>query len=78
MGEAAREAGIDLLVAVGERAVDYVAGADGPASVHFATVEEAVEAVPGLLRPGDVVLLKGSRSMALERVGAVIAPEPEA
>ena len=45
------------------------------ASVHFATVEEAVEAVPGLVREGDVVLLKGSRSMRLERVGAVLAPD---
>jgi UDP-N-acetylmuramyl pentapeptide synthase len=41
--------------------------------VHYATVEEAVEGVPGQLRSGDVVLLKGSRSMALERVSAVIA-----
>jgi UDP-N-acetylmuramoyl-tripeptide--D-alanyl-D-alanine ligase len=78
VGEAAHEAGVDLLVAVGDRAADYVTGADGPVSVHIATVDEAVEAVPGLLRPGDVVLLKGSRSMALERVGAVIAPEPGA
>lgn len=78
VGEAAREAGIDLLVAVGDRAAAYVAGADGVASHHIATVDEALAAVPGLLQPGDVVLLKGSRSMALERVGAVIAPSPEA
>jgi UDP-N-acetylmuramoyl-tripeptide--D-alanyl-D-alanine ligase len=75
VGEAARDAGIDLLVAVGERAAAYVAGADGVPSVHLATVEEAVEAVPELVEEGDVVLLKGSRSMRLERIGAVIAPE---
>jgi UDP-N-acetylmuramoyl-tripeptide--D-alanyl-D-alanine ligase len=64
-----------MLVAVGSRAAAYVDGADGVRSVHIATVEEAVETVPGLIEPGDVVLLKGSRSMALERIGAVIAPE---
>jgi UDP-N-acetylmuramoyl-tripeptide--D-alanyl-D-alanine ligase len=74
VGEAARAAGVDLLVAVGDRAAGYVAGADGVPSRHIATVEEAIEVVPGLIEPGDVVLLKGSRSMALERIGAVIAP----
>ena len=75
VGEAAAAAGIDLLVAVGERAAGYAQGADGLPSEHFATVEEAIEAVPGLVREGDVVLLKGSRSMRLERVGAVLAPD---
>jgi UDP-N-acetylmuramyl pentapeptide synthase len=60
---------------VGERASAYAQGADGLPSEHFATVEEAIEAVPGLVREGDVVLLKGSRSMRLERVGAVLAPD---
>ncbi len=73
VGEAAAAAGIDLLVAVGERAAQYAAGANGLEAVHIATVEEAVERVPGLLREGDVVLLKGSRSMRLERVAAAIA-----
>jgi len=73
VGEAAAAAGVELIVAVGERAAAYPEGAPGVASVHYATVEEAVEGVPGQLRSGDVVLLKGSRSMALERVSAVIA-----
>jgi len=75
VGAAAAAAGIDLMVAVGERAAHYVAGADGLECVHYATVEEAVAAVPGLVAAGDVVLLKGSRSMRLERVGAAIAGE---
>ena len=61
---------------MGERAAAYVAGADGVPSRHMATVEEAVERRAGADRAGgDVVLLKGSRSMRLERIGAVIAPE---
>lgn len=72
VGAAAAAAGIDLLVAVGERAREYAAGADGLESVHLATVDEAVERVPALIGDGDVVLLKGSRSMRLERVGAAL------
>lgn len=73
VGEAAAEAGIDLLIAVGERAAGYVAGAGGIEAVHIATVEEALGEVPGMLREGDVVLLKGSRSMRLERLADAIA-----
>lgn len=74
VGEVAAAQGIDLLIGVGERAAAYVAGADGLAAIHVATVDDALEQVPGLLADGDVVLLKGSRSMRLERLGAVIAP----
>jgi UDP-N-acetylmuramoyl-tripeptide--D-alanyl-D-alanine ligase len=72
IGEAAAAAGIDLLIGVGELGAEYVAGADGVEAVHIATVEEAVERLPGLLADGDVVLLKGSRGMRLERVGAAL------
>lgn len=73
IGAAAGAAGVELLIAIGTRASGYVAGAAGVETIHYPTVEEAVVAVPAALRAGDVVLLKGSRSMALERVAAVIA-----
>ncbi len=75
VGARAVAEGIDLLVAVGERAAAYADGADGLECLHLATVEEAVARLPGIVAPGDVVLLKGSRSMRLERVGAALAPE---
>ena len=75
IGEAAAEAGIDLLIGVGALGAEYVAGANGLEAVHIATVEEAVEQVPGLLADGDVVLLKGSRGMRLERIGAALPTE---
>ncbi len=59
VGEAAAGLGIEQVVAVGPRSRRY--GGD-----WFATVEEARDALPGLLRPGDVVLVKASRSMGLE------------
>jgi UDP-N-acetylmuramoyl-tripeptide--D-alanyl-D-alanine ligase len=73
VGRAAAGAGVDLLIAVGDRARWYVEGADGVPAERFATVEEAVADVPRLIRPGDVVLVKGSRSMALERITALLA-----
>lgn len=72
VGEAARESGVDLLVAVGHQAAWYRKGAEPVASVHFRTVEEAVEGVPGLLEPGDTVLVKASRRLAMERVVAAV------
>jgi UDP-N-acetylmuramoyl-tripeptide--D-alanyl-D-alanine ligase len=62
---ASRATGIDLVVGVGELARLYL---DGPASAWFADVEAAADALPGLLQPGDVVLLKASRSVGLERL----------
>jgi UDP-N-acetylmuramoyl-tripeptide--D-alanyl-D-alanine ligase len=62
---AARATGIDLVVGVGELARLYL---DGPASAWFADVDAAADALPALLQPGDVVLLKASRSVGLERL----------
>ncbi|MEW6582389.1 MAG: UDP-N-acetylmuramoyl-tripeptide--D-alanyl-D-alanine ligase [Actinomycetota bacterium] len=75
VGGLAASLGVDLLVAVGDLARHYVEGAGGAVeSVWFPTVEEAVAGAGALLGPQDVVLVKGSRGMALERVGAAIAP----
>lgn len=74
VGAAAAEARIDLLVAVGERARWYAESAQGIETLHLPTVEEAVAAAPALVDGAAAVLLKGSRSMRLERVGAAIAP----
>jgi UDP-N-acetylmuramoyl-tripeptide--D-alanyl-D-alanine ligase len=67
VGELARELGTDLVVGVGPLARGY----DG---IWFATVGEALEALPELLRPRDAVLVKGSRSMGLEAVVEAISP----
>ena len=72
VGQAARDLGVDLLVAVGPRAASYPLGATGVECVAFDDTDQAVQGVPGLIAPGDVVLVKGSRGMAMERVARAI------
>jgi UDP-N-acetylmuramyl pentapeptide synthase len=56
-----------VLVAVGEGALGYTERFDG--ETHpVATPEEAAALLEELARPGDRVLIKGSRSVGLERV----------
>ena len=65
---------IDLLIAVGPmgRYIAIGAGGDARRSRHFESVEQAAAELPGLLREGDLVLVKGSRTMAMERLIAPI------
>lgn len=61
---------IDLLIGVGELG-RYIAVGAAPAvreSRQFETVACAMAELPGLLRAGDLVLIKGSRAMAMERI----------
>jgi UDP-N-acetylmuramoyl-tripeptide--D-alanyl-D-alanine ligase len=65
VGRAVREAGVDEVVAIGPQAVAY-------GGRHVDTVEEALELLSELLRPGDCVLVKGARMMGLERVAQAL------
>jgi UDP-N-acetylmuramoyl-tripeptide--D-alanyl-D-alanine ligase len=55
-------AGVDVVLGVGELARSYAP------DEWVATAAEAVERVRDLVRPGDAVLVKGSRSVGLEVV----------
>jgi len=67
IGEHAAARGVDLLVPVGEEALAYTGGFDGETQ-PVATPEEAGSLLEEVARPGDRVLVKGSRSVGLERV----------
>ena len=67
IGAHAARAGIDVLVPVGAPALAYLEGFDGE-SHAVGTPEEAAAVLEELGRPGDRVLVKGSRSVGLERV----------
>jgi UDP-N-acetylmuramoyl-tripeptide--D-alanyl-D-alanine ligase len=92
LGEDTRAAHMDLgrfavrldlgqLVVVGPQAGGIHAGAVlegswGDESVHVPDVEAAVELLRRELAPGDVVLVKASRSAGLERVAAALLEPP--
>jgi UDP-N-acetylmuramoyl-tripeptide--D-alanyl-D-alanine ligase len=67
IGAHAAERGVDVLVTVGQEALPYAATFDGE-TYPVATPEEAGALLEEIARPGDRVLVKGSRSVGLERV----------
>ena len=62
------------LIAVGQHAEDYISGAKaaGLEGLGFANADDATTALLGILEPDDVVLVKGSRAVGLERVAEVL------
>jgi UDP-N-acetylmuramoyl-tripeptide--D-alanyl-D-alanine ligase len=67
IGAHALAQGVDLLVAVGPLAGEIAAGFQG-ATRALPDAQAAAAELPGLIEPGDTVLVKGSRGVGLERV----------
>jgi len=67
VGELLGQLGIEVVVAVGPQARAYGGG-------WFATVAELRGALGDVIQPGDVVLVKASRSVGLEDAVEAIAP----
>ena len=70
VGAAASELGVDEILAVGELARGYLE--DGVPGRWVANVHDALRQVDELVRPGDAVLVKGSRAVGLEAVAAAL------
>ena len=72
VGALAARTGVDRLYASGEHAAAVAAGAQKEAMPAANTItgsrEEIIEGLRGWLQPGDWVLVKGSRGMAMEKV----------
>jgi UDP-N-acetylmuramoyl-tripeptide--D-alanyl-D-alanine ligase len=75
VGRRAGQLKIDALIAVGKFAsctAESAAAAGVRDVLTFLDVPAAAEAVPSLLKSGDLVLLKASRATGLERVGEAL------
>lgn len=71
VGRYARQAGVERLLAVGERA-RFAVEAFGEGGVWFEDVDALIEAARHSLRKDVAVLIKGSRANRLERVAAAL------
>lgn len=83
VGLHAAQLGFDLVVTVGTLARDIGMGAragglDSGAVWSFSSPEEAADALRAEVRPGDRVLVKGSRAMRMERVARALLADEEA
>ncbi|MBC2729700.1 UDP-N-acetylmuramoyl-tripeptide--D-alanyl-D-alanine ligase [Thiobacillus sp.] len=67
IGQAARVAGVDRLLALGELTKETV-GAFGAGAMHFERIQELLAELENALMPDTTVLVKGSRFMQMERV----------
>lgn len=74
LGSAAAQKGIDLVIGVGPLGRHVASGAaDGGAeTARFDSVVAAADAAGELIRPGDAVLVKGSRGMGMEQLAPSI------
>jgi UDP-N-acetylmuramoyl-tripeptide--D-alanyl-D-alanine ligase len=81
VGRLARTTGVERLVVVGDGARAVHTGAlaegavDGEGSRVVSDVPAALELLAAEVRPGDVVLVKASRSSGLEKVAAGLLGE---
>ena len=66
IGLAARAAGVERLLALGEQSAE-AAKAFGAGAMHFERIEELLAEIENLLAPDVTVLVKGSRFMQMER-----------
>ena len=81
IGRYAADSGIDLLITVGEKAARIAEGASGRMNDEhirsFDTSESFLKQSGKLIRPGDLILIKGSHGMAMDRVARRLAEAAE-
>lgn len=80
VGRYAAEQKADMLIAIGEKAFDIAEGCretGGTEVLSFETKDRFYEAAAQMFRAGDVIMVKGSRTMEMEQVVDRIMKEQE-
>lgn len=82
-GQVLPQYGWDILVTVGPRAREIITGAvenglDARRAYSFDRAEEAAGWLKAALQPGDLILVKGSHALALDKIVAILKKEMEA
>lgn len=82
VGKKIQEKGIDILVAVGERARDFIKGAkeaglEDEQIFYFDRSEEAGRFLQNRIKEGDVLLVKGSQGVRMEKIVKELMAEPD-
>lgn len=82
VGQAVAKHKFDVLITVGERSRDIAraakeSGMSEDYIFSFSNTDEAGRFIQNRLEPGDIVLIKGSRGMRMEKVVKEIMAEPE-
>jgi UDP-N-acetylmuramoyl-tripeptide--D-alanyl-D-alanine ligase len=80
VGKACVGVGVDLLVIVGNlsqhiREGAILEGFDESKTIQFQDAAEAADAITTIVKPGDIVLIKGSRGMRMEKVVKALQKE---
>ncbi len=81
VGREAVKAGIDKLIVVGERSRDIARGAESAGMLsdnifHFVESEGAGKFIQDRINEGDLILIKGSQGMRMEKIAKEIMAEP--
>ena len=74
LGEFARRAGADRLLALGSMSSEAVR-AFGEGAAHYGDVEQLITALRSMLDGSTTVLVKGSRFMRMERIVKALTDE---
>jgi UDP-N-acetylmuramoyl-tripeptide--D-alanyl-D-alanine ligase len=80
VGEIVKQREVELLITVGEIAQEIAEEATHlPASKkhHFTDAEAACQSVQDFIEPHDIVLVKGSRAMQMEKIVEVLKAKNE-
>ena len=77
IGAHAARAGVDVLVTVGPRAAAMARRFGGEAHARRRRPRRPPPLTAGLVRPGDLVLVKASRGIGLEAVAEALAPSAD-